>query len=176
LPDEQAVKKLMDKYLTETKQHCEVVGKVMRYFAKKLGQDEHVRYTVGLLHDADRDHISKSADSHMGEAFEKIMKEGKFPDAIVKDIQSHYTAKTGVPVDSLIRKYLISVDELSGFITAVSLMRPNGLADMEAKSVTKRIKDKAFARAVNRDDLLNCEKYLNIPVADFVTEMIEAMK
>jgi predicted hydrolase (HD superfamily) len=94
----------------------------------------------------------------------------------VKDIQSHYTAKTGVPVDSLIRKYLISVDELSGFITAVSLMRPNGLADMEAKSVTKRIKDKAFARAVNRDDLLNCEKYLNIPVADFVTEMIEAMK
>ena len=166
----------MDKYLTETKQHCEVVGKVMRYFAKKLGQDEHVWYTVGLLHDADRDHISKDAASHMGEAFEKIMKEGHFPDAIVKDIQSHYTAKTGVPVDSLIRKYLISVDELSGFITAVSLMRPNGLADMEAKSVTKRIKDKAFARAVNREDLLNCEKYLNIPVADFVTEMIEAMK
>ena len=166
----------MDKYLTETKQHCEVVGKVMRYFAKKLGQDEHVRYTVGLLHDADRDHIAKDAASHMGEAFEQIMKEGNFPDAIVKDIQSHYSSKTGVPVDSLIRKYLISVDELSGFITAVSLMRPNGLADMEAKSVTKRIKDKAFARAVNRDDLLKCEKYLNIPVADFVTEMIEAMK
>jgi predicted hydrolase (HD superfamily) len=55
-------------------------------------------------------------------------------------------------------------------------MRPNGLADMEAKSVTKRVKDKAFARAVNRDDLLNCEKYLEIPLADFVTEMIEAMK
>ena len=76
LPDEQVVRKLMDKYLTETKQHCEVVGKVMKYFAKKLGQDEHVRYTVGLLHDADRDHISKNADSHMGEAFEKIMTEG----------------------------------------------------------------------------------------------------
>ena len=166
----------MDKYLTETKQHCEVVGKVMRYFAKKVGENEQLRYTVGLLHDLDRDHIGKQADSHMGEAFEKMMQDEQMPDSITKDIQSHYTSKTGVAVDSLIRKYLISIDELSGFITAVSLMRPNGLADMEAKSVTKRIKDKAFARAINRDDLLNCEKYLNIPVADLVTDMIEAMK
>ena len=103
----------MDKYLTETKQHCEVVGKVMRYFAQKLGQDEHLRYTVGLLHDVDRDHISKNAESHLGEAFEAIMKEGGFPDLITKDIQSHYALQTGVPVDSLVRKYLISVDELS---------------------------------------------------------------
>lgn len=103
----------MDKYLTETKQHCEVVGKVMRYFAKKLEQDEHLRYTVGLLHDVDRDHIKKNAESHLGEAFESIMQEGGFPDLITKDIQSHYSVQTGVPVDSLIRKYLISVDELS---------------------------------------------------------------
>ena len=176
LPDEQTVRNLMDKYLTETKQHCEVVGKVMRYFAKKLGQDEHLRYTVGLLHDVDRDHIKKNAEHHLGEEFVAIMKEGGFPEGIIQDIQSHYTGKTWVPVDSLVRKYLISVDELSWFITAVSLMRPNGLSDMEAKSVTKRVKDKAFARAIHRDDLLNCEKYLEIPLADFVTEMIEAMK
>lgn len=84
----------MDKYLTETKQHCEVVGKVMRYFAKKLGQDEQLRYTVGLLHDVDRDHIKKNAESHLGEEFVEIMKEGGFPEGIIQDIQSHYTSQT----------------------------------------------------------------------------------
>jgi predicted hydrolase (HD superfamily) len=78
----------------------------------------------------------------LGEEFEKIVGEIDLSDQLIADIRSHYTEKTGVPVDLLIRKYLASVDELSGLMYAYSLMRPEWFVGMEAKSVMKKIKDK----------------------------------
>ncbi len=148
----------------------------MHYFAKKLGQDEDVWYLAGLLHDVDWDHIGKDADKHLGDEFHTIVGEINLPQALIDDIRSHYHEKTGVPVDLLIRRYLASVDELSGFLYAYSLMRPEGFEGMEVKSVMKKIKDSKFAAGVSREHLRNCETFLNIPLEEFIPEVIEAMK
>ncbi|MCF7834500.1 lysine--tRNA ligase [Candidatus Gracilibacteria bacterium] len=176
LPSLEQAQLLVDKYLTETKKHCEDVAKVMKYFAHKLGQDPNLRYMAGLLHDIDRDHIGKNADQHLGEEFDKIMGEINFPQQFIDDLKSHYTIKTGVPVDSLLRKYLISVDELASFVVTVSLMRPTGMEGMEFSSVKKKLKDKKFAAGVDRTEVQNCEKYLGIPIEEFTTDVIKALQ
>ncbi len=175
IPKVSEAQALADKYLTETRKHCEQVGKIMQYFAKKLWQDQDAWYIAGLLHDVDRDHIGKDASKHLGEEFEKIVGEIDLSDQLIADIRSHYTEKTGVPVDLLIRKYLSSVDELSGLMYAYSLMRPEWFTGMEAKSVIKKIKDKKFAAGVDREHVRNCETYLNIPLEEFILQMIEAL-
>jgi putative nucleotidyltransferase with HDIG domain len=176
LPTRDAAEGLATKYLTETLRHCQQVGQVMAYFARKLGQDEHYWYTVGLLHDIDWDHISKDGAKHLDDAFHAIAAEINLDQTVIDDIRSHYTSKTAVPVDSLIRKYLISIDELSGLIHAYSLMRPTGLEGIERSSLNKRIKDKKFAAGVDREHVKHCEVYLGVPLAEFAMEVVEAMK
>ncbi|MFZ2151274.1 MAG: lysine--tRNA ligase [Candidatus Absconditicoccaceae bacterium] len=176
LPTLEQVQSLVDKYLTETKKHCEDVAKVMKYFAHKLGQDENLRYIAGLLHDIDRDYIGKNANDHLGEQFEKIMSEIKVHKLFIDDLKSHYTIHTGVPVDSLLRKYLISVDELASFVITVAIMRPTGMDGMEFSSVKKKLKDKKFAAGVDREEVKNCEKYLNIPLEEFTLDVIKALQ
>jgi predicted hydrolase (HD superfamily) len=112
----------------------------------------------------------------LGEEFEKIVGEIHLPQCLVDDIKSHYTAKTSVAVSSLLRRYLVSVDELTGFIFAVGLMRPTGLEGMDYSSVKKKLKDKKFAAGVDREEVHNCEKYLAIKIDEFVPEIIKAMQ
>lgn len=176
VPSIEDSQKLADKYLTDTRKHCEQVGKVMQYFAKKLWQDEDPWYIAGLLHDVDRDHIGKNADKHLGDEFHAIVSEISLPQTLIDDIRSHYTEKTGVPVDLLIRKYLSAIDELSGLLYAYSLMRPEWFVGMEVKSVMKKIKDKKFAAGVDREHVRNCEKYLGIPLEEFIPQVIEALQ
>lgn len=176
LPALEEVENLAKKYLKDTYRHCLDVAKVMKYFAKKLNQNEEIRYIAGLLHDIDRDHIGKDPKKHLGEEFEKIVGEIRLPQCLVDDIKSHYTTKTSISVSSLLRKYLISVDELTGFIYAVGLMRPTGLVGMEYSSVKKKLKDKKFAAGVDRQEVINCEKYLAIPLNEFVLEVIKALQ
>lgn len=176
LPSIDQAHELVSSYLTDTKRHCEQVWKIMQRFARKLGEDEHRRYLAGLLHDIDRDHIHKNPSDHLWSEFERIVGEINLPQDLIDDIKSHYHEKTGVAVDSLLRKYLASVDELSGFIYAYSLMRPDGLEGMQASSVKKKIKDKAFAAGVNRDHLKHCETYLWISLDEFLPQVIEAMQ
>lgn len=176
LPSLEQAQLLVDKYLTETKKHCEDVAKVMKYFAHKLWQDPNLRYMAWLLHDIDRDHIGKNADQHLWEEFDKIMWEINFPQQFIDDLKSHYTIKTWVPVDSLLRKYLISVDELASFVVTVSLMRPTWMEWMEFSSVKKKLKDKKFAAWVDRTEVQNCEKYLGIPIEEFTTDVIKALQ
>jgi predicted hydrolase (HD superfamily) len=123
----------------------------------------------------DRDHIGKDPTKHLGEEFDRIVSEVNLPAQLIADIRSHYTEKTGVPIDLLIRKYLASVDELTGFIHAYSLMRPEGYTGMEAKSVMKKLKDKKFAAGVSRDHCRYCETLLGIPLAEFIPEVIHAL-
>ncbi len=176
LPALEDVENLAKKYLKDTYRHCLDVAKVMKYFAKKLKQNEEIRYIAGLLHDIDRDHIGKDPTKHLGEEFEKIVGEIKLPQCLVDDIKSHYTAKTSVAISSLLRRYLVSVDELTGFIYAVGLMRPTGLEGMDYSSVKKKLKDKKFAAGVDREDVKNCEKFLAITIDEFVPEIIKALQ
>ncbi|HMS91100.1 MAG TPA: lysine--tRNA ligase [Candidatus Absconditabacterales bacterium] len=176
LPAREDVENLAKKYIKDTYRHCIDVATVMKHFAKKLKQNEELRYIAGLLHDIDRDYIGKDPSKHLGEEFEKIVAEINLPQCLVDDIKSHYTSKTSVAVNSLLRKYLISVDELTGFIYAVGLMRPTGLEGMEYSSVKKKLKDKKFAAGVDREEVLNCEKYLAIPLDEFVPEVIKALQ
>ena len=175
LPTLDQVHWLVEKYLTETKKHCEDVAKVMKYFAHKLWQDENLRYIAGLLHDIDRDHIWKNANEHLGEEFDVIMKEIDVPQLFVDDLKSHYTTHTWVPVDSLLRKYLISVDELASFVVTVAIMRPTWMEWMEFSSVKKKLKDKKFAAWVDRTEVTNCEKYLAISLEEFTADIIKAL-
>lgn len=176
LPALQDVENLANKYLKETYRHCQDVAKVMKYFAKKLHQNEDLRYIAGLLHDIDRDHIGKDPSKHLWDEFETIVSEINLPQCLMDDIKSHYTAKTSVAVSSLLRKYLVSVDELTGFIFAVGLMRPTGLEGMEYSSVKKKLKDKKFAAGVDREEVHNCEKFLAISLDEFIPEIIKALQ
>lgn len=176
LPTLDQVHWLVNKYLTESKKHCQDVAKVMKYFAHKLWQDENLRYMAWLLHDIDRDHIGKNADQHLWEQFDTIMSEINAPQLFIDDLKSHYTIKTWVAVDSLLRKYLISVDELASFVVTVALMRPTWLSDLEFSSVKKKLKDKKFAAWVDREEVQNCEKYLGISIEEFTTDVIKALQ
>ncbi len=129
-----------------------------------------------MLHDVDRDHIGKVGDKHLTDDFERIMDEVSMPQSIRNDIKSHAHFLTGVQPETLLAKYLVSIDELTGFIHAYSLMRPEGLENMQRSSLNKKLKDKKFAAGVNRDEVKNCEKFLGIEVSVFAMEVVEAMK
>lgn len=130
---------LASKYLTDTLRHCQQVAQVMKYFAKKLGHDEDYWYIVWLLHDVDWDHIGKDSGRHIKADFERIVGEIGLPQEAIDDIKSHGRWLTGVEVENrLVRQYLASVDELSGFLYAYSLMRPT---DMRVWSEKESIKD-----------------------------------
>ena len=178
LPSIEQAEALTETYLKDTLRHSQQVGQVMKYFGNKLGQDENYWYIVGLLHDIDWDHIEKVSDNHLKDEFEKIIDSLALSDSaqLKADIRSHAPFLTGVEPSSLIQKYIISIDELSGLIHAYSLMRPEWLDNIERSSLNKKIKDKKFAAGVDREHVKNCEKYLGIPLNEFAMEVIEAMK
>ncbi len=172
LPTTEQTNNLIETYLTDTKRHCLQVGHVMQWFAKELWQDEHYRWCAWVLHDIDRDHIAKDPTKHLKDEFESIMNTINAPEQLRKDIQSHWPELTWITPDSLLRKYLISVDELSWLLYAYSLMRPTAFDWMETKWALKRIKDKTFAAGVDREHVRNCEVYLNIPLEAFIPKVI----
>jgi len=176
LPNIEQAESLAQKYLTETLNHCQQVWKIMKYFAQKLGEDQDLRYIAGLLHDIDRDYINKVSDKHLKEDFEKIMDEINLPENLRTDIKAHAYFLNWIQPETKLAKYLVSIDELSGLIHAYSLMRPEWLNGMKRKSINKKIKDKNFASGVDRDEVKNCEKFLGIPLNEFVLDVVEWMK
>lgn len=175
LPTRAQVDALASKYLTETLLHCTQVAKVMEQFAQKLWEDSNLRYMVGLLHDVDWDLIKKDSSKHLKTEFDSIMDEIQTPQLMRDDIKSHGSWLTGVPVDSTIRKYLASVDELTGLLYAYSRMRPTGFDGMDVTGVKKRLKDKTFAAWVDRDHVKSCETHLGINFDMFCKEVIGFM-
>lgn len=165
--DVMKVEWLIDTYLTDTKLHCQQVGFVMKAFAKQLWEDDILRHTVWILHDIDRDHIGKVATNHLWEEFDGIMDQLSADEHLRRAIKSHYPEGTWVQPGNLLEKYLISVDELTGFLYAYARMRPEWYNWMKRKSINKKIKDKQFAAWVDRDHLRNCEEYLWIPLTEF---------
>lgn len=172
------IEETLTRYSTTTKDHNLTVGRCMRYFAQKLGKNADYWYAVGVLHDVDWDIVEKDAERHCGESLVEILSEMNAPEWMLEDIRSHYEEKFPEHgLDTLLRKYLASVDELSGFIWACSRMTPSkSLDEVKVSSVLKKLKDKGFAAGVSRDHCRRCETLLGISLEDFIPEMIEGMK
>jgi len=156
------------------RKHALAVEACMRAYARKLAGDENLWGVVGLLHDFDYEKWP-SLDDHPYKGNE-ILKERGWPDEIRHAIMSH-AEYTGVTRDTPMEKALFACDELAGFITACTLVKPGkSLAEVEAKSVIKKMKDKAFARSVNRDDIVQGAADLAVDLEEHIAFCIEAMK
>jgi putative nucleotidyltransferase with HDIG domain len=156
------------------RKHALAVEACMRAYAKKFSGDENLWGVVGLLHDFDYDKYP-SLEDHPYRGNE-ILKERGYSDEIRKAIMSH-AEYTGVTRDTPMEKALFACDELAGFITACALVKPGkSLAEVEAPSVKKKMKDKAFARSVHREDILQGAADLGLDLEAHIAFCIEAMK
>jgi predicted hydrolase (HD superfamily) len=146
----------------------------MRAYARKLGADEQLWSVVGLIHDFDYEKYP-TPQEHPFKGSE-ILKERGYSDEIRRAILSH-ADYAGVARETPMEKALFACDELAGFITAVALVKPGkSLAEVDTKSVRKKMKDKAFARSVSRDDIMNGAKELGVDLDEHIGFCVEAMK
>jgi putative nucleotidyltransferase with HDIG domain len=156
------------------RKHALAVEVCMRAYARKFGADEDLWGVVGLIHDFDYEKYP-SLDDHPYRGNE-ILKQRGYSDEIRRAIMSH-AEYTGVTRDSPMEKSLFACDELAGFITAVALVKPGkSLAEVDAKSVRKKMKDKAFARSVSRDDIVNGARDLGVDLDEHIAFCIDALK
>jgi len=161
------------------RQHMLAVEAALRAYALHYGEDQESWGLVGLLHDFDYDRYPNAAHSPTEEHPSwgvRLLRERGLPEASCRAILGH-ASYTGVPRDSLLAKALVGVDELCGFLVACALVRPSrSFADLEVASVKKKLKDKAFARGVNRDDVLQGATELNVPLEEHVAFVIQALR
>jgi putative nucleotidyltransferase with HDIG domain len=156
------------------RKHALAVEACMRAYAKKFGENQDLWGIVGLIHDFDYEKYP-TPEEHPYKGNE-ILKERGYSDEIRRAIMSH-AEYSGVSRDTPMEKALFACDELAGFITACTLVKPSkSLAEVEAKSVKKKMKDKAFARSVNRDDITNGAADLGVDLEEHIAFCIEAMK
>jgi putative nucleotidyltransferase with HDIG domain len=156
------------------RKHALAVEACMRAYARKFGADEALWATVGLIHDFDYERYPSLQD-HPYRGNEILAARG-YPDEIRRAVMSH-ADYTGVKRESQMEKTLFACDELAGFLTACALVKPGkSLAEVDAKSVRKKMKDKAFARSVNRDDIVNGAAGLGVDLEEHIGFCIEAMK
>ena len=156
------------------RKHALAVEACMRAYAKKFGQNQDLWGIVGLIHDFDYEKYP-TPEEHPYKGNE-ILKERGYSDEIRRAIMSH-AEYSGVSRDTRMEKALFACDELAGFITACALVKPGkSLAEVEAKSVRKKMKDKAFARSVNRNDITTGAADLGVDLEEHIAFCIEAMK
>jgi predicted hydrolase (HD superfamily) len=155
------------------RKHALAVEACLRGYARKFGEEEEKWAVVGLIHDFDYE-LYPNAPDHPLKGSE-ILKEKGVSEEIRRAILGH-ADYTGVPRDTLLAKALYACDELAGFITACALVRPDRIATLEAKSVRKRMKDKAFARAVSREDITKGAEELGLHLDEHISFCIAAMR
>ena len=161
------------------RKHMYAVEAAMRAYARKYGEDEEPWGVVGILHDFDYERWPNPdhspTEEHPSEG-SKILAGRGYPEQLRRAILGH-ASYTGVPRDTLLAKVLYAVDELCGFLVACALVRPSrSLADLEVSSVKKKLKDKAFARGVNRDEVRQGAEELGVPLDEHIQFVIEALR
>ena len=173
IPDRQQCLALLHEYTDSDslRKHALSLEVCMRAYAKKYGEDEEVWGAVGLLHDFDYDRFPE----HHPTKGSAILAERGFPEEFRATILSHVPAMN-VPRETRIAKTLFACDELCGFIMAAAVIRPNKIADLEVSSIKKKLKDKAFARAVSREDIRNGAQEAGLDLDEHIRFVIEAMK
>jgi predicted hydrolase (HD superfamily) len=175
-PNRPAAWKLLTDYTKSDSllKHALAVEAAVRGYARTFNEDEEGWGVVALLHDFDYERWP-SLDDHPFRGSE-ILREQGYPDWVIRAILSH-AEYSGVPRDGLLEKTLFACDEMAGFITAAALVRPSrSVLDLEATSVTRRMKDKAFARGVKREDLVAGAALLGLPLGEHISNVIAFMR
>jgi predicted hydrolase (HD superfamily) len=156
------------------RKHALAVEAAVRGYARTFGENEEDWGLVALLHDFDYERYP-TADDHPFRGCEELRRRG-YPEWVTRAILSHANY-SGVPRESRLEKTLFACDEMAGFVTAAALVRPSkSVLDLEAPSVIKRMKDKAFARAVSRDDLRKGAEEIGLPIDQHITNVIAFMR
>ena len=157
--------------------HMLAVEAAMRAYARRFGENEELWATVGLVHDFDYEqNPDLSVEGHPVTG-SKIMRERDWPEEIIRAVLSHASEYTGVPRETQMEKALYAVDELTGLITAVALVRPSkSIHDVKLRSVRKKWKDKAFAAGVDRQEIEKAADDLGIELWEHVGIVLEAMQ
>jgi predicted hydrolase (HD superfamily) len=156
------------------RKHALAVEAAVRGYARTFGANQDEWGIVGLLHDFDYERYPTPAD-HPFRGCDELRRRG-YPEWVIRAILSH-AQYSGVPRESPLEKSLFACDEMAGFVTAASLVRPSkSVLDLEASSVIKRMKDKAFAKGVSRDDLRHGAEELGLPLDVHVTNVITFMR
>jgi len=161
------------------RKHCYAVADSMKHFAQLRGQDVDLWEAVGLLHDMDYErHPNLERSATEGHPFTGVawLRDNGWSEEICRAILSH-ADYSGVSPESPLEKTLRAVDELSGFVVAVALVRPTkSIHDVDLAAVKKKMKDKAFARAVNREEIVRGAEQLGTPLDEVITNVIAALK
>lgn len=169
---------LLNEYIDNEnlRQHCHMVAEATEAYAKSLDKDPETIdkwWTAGLLHDLDWE---KYPDEHPTKAVEEILPDKGYPEDVIAAIEAHAPERTGREPESEMERYLFACDELSGFMNAVSLVRPNGFSDMKISSVTKKLKDKSFAADVPREDIKKGAELINKERNDHIAFLIDVFR
>ena len=161
------------------RKHCYAVADSMKHFAQLNGEDVDLWEAVGLLHDMDYErHPNLERSATEGHPFVGVawLRENDWSEGVCRAILSH-ADYSGVSRNTVLEKTLYAVDELSSFVVAVALVRPTkSIRDVDVRAVKKKMKDKAFARAVNRDDIMRGAEELGMSLDDVIGEVIAALK
>jgi putative nucleotidyltransferase with HDIG domain len=161
------------------RKHCYAVADSMKHFAQLRGEDVDLWEAVGLLHDMDYEkHPNTERSATEGHPFVgvKWLRENGWSEEVCRAILSH-ADYSGINPETPLEKTLRAVDELSSFVIAVALVRPSKrIDDVDLASVKKKMKDKAFARAVNREDIRRGAEELGLPLEEVITNVIAALK
>jgi len=161
------------------RKHCYAVADSMKHFAQLRGEDADLWEAVGLLHDMDYErHPNLERSAAEGHPFIGVawLRENGWSEEVRRAILSH-ADYSGVSRETPLEKTLYAVDELSSFVVAVALVRPTqSIHDVDVRAVKKKMKDKAFARAVNRDDIIRGADELGMPLDDVIAQVIAALK
>jgi putative nucleotidyltransferase with HDIG domain len=180
-PSRSAALALMQEYTASEslRKHMLAVEAAMRAYAEKFGEDPERWGIAGLVHDFDYERFPNNAhsqtDEHPSEGV-RILRSKGYPEDILQAILGH-AHYTNTPRDSRMAKALFAVDELTGLITATALVRPTkSVHEVDARSVRKKMKDKAFARGVSRDDVINGAQELGVDLDEHIAFVIAAMQ
>jgi putative nucleotidyltransferase with HDIG domain len=153
--------------------HALAVEASVRAYARKFGEDEELWGVIALLHDFDYE-IHPTLDKHPQDGAPILREEG-YPEVVIEGVLSH-AEHLAMPRDTPLKKTLFACDELSGFIHACGLVRPDGIETLEPKSVKKKLKQPSFAAGVNRDDVCKGAEELAVELDDHIRFVIEAMR
>ncbi len=154
--------------------HCEAVEAAMRAYARKFGKDEEAWGIVGLLHDFDYERWPDPPNHPLKGS--EILRAHAYPEEVIYAILSHADYLPDYPRIHPVDKALYACDELAGLITAAALVRPNGITDLTASSVKRKMKSKGFARNVNRDDIARGAAEFGLDLTQHIQFVIDAMK
>ncbi len=155
------------------RRHALAVEAAVAAYARKFGEDEELWRVTALLHDFDYE-LHPTLDKHPQDGAPILREEG-YPEEVVEGVLSH-AEHLGLPRDTPLKKTLFACDELSGFIHACGLVRPDGIETLEPKSVRKKLKQPSFASGVNRDDVYKGAELLGVELNEHIAFVIEALR